>query len=110
MNREPRSKLQEDCISMMTANNNRSSKITVELKPGVGKTFIATYAISKIKLKPLIIAPTSLLKNQWCEEFQNVGIDKRDIARNIYDAPSKKVCVVTISSKIGSILAVAFHI
>ena len=35
MNRQPRSKLQEDCISMMTANNNKSSKITVELKPGV---------------------------------------------------------------------------
>lgn len=46
----------------------------------------------------MIVAPTSLLKNQWCEEFQNVGIDKRDIARDIYDAPNKKVCVVTISS------------
>lgn len=98
MNREPRSQLQEDCIKMMIDPNNRHSKLTIELKPGTGKTFIATYAISKIKLKPLIVAPTSLLKNQWCEEFQNVGIDKRDIARDIYDAPNKKVCVVTISS------------
>lgn len=51
-----------------------------------------------MKLKPLIVAPTSLLKNQWCEEFQGVGISKHDIARDIYDAPNKKVCVVTISS------------
>ena len=61
-------------------------------------TFIATYAISKLQLKPLIVAPTTLLKNQWCEEFESVGISKNDIARDIYDAPNKKVCVVTISS------------
>ena len=46
----------------------------------------------------MIVAPTSLLKNQWCEEFQNVGIDRHDIARDIYDAPNKKICVVTISA------------
>ena len=63
-----------------------------------GKTFIATYAISKLGLKPLIVAPTTLLKNQWCSEFQDVGIDKNDIATNVYDAPHKKVCVVTISA------------
>jgi len=61
-------------------------------------TFIATYAISKLCLKPLIVAPTTLLKKQWCEEFENVGISTSDIATNIFDAPSKKVCVVTISS------------
>jgi len=61
-------------------------------------TFIATYAISKLQLKPLIVAPTTLLKNQWCEEFQDVGIPRSDIATNIYDAPRKKLCVVTISS------------
>jgi superfamily II DNA or RNA helicase len=49
-------------------------------------------------LKPLIVAPTSLLKNQWCEEFEGVGISRKDIATDIYDAPNKKVCVVTISS------------
>ena len=36
MNREPRSKLQEDCIKMMTTSS--SDKITVELKPGVELT------------------------------------------------------------------------
>lgn len=61
-------------------------------------TFIATYAISKIQLKPLIVAPTSLLKNQWCEEFEGVGVPRSDIATDIYDAPNRKVCVVTISS------------
>ena len=98
MNREPRSPLQEDCIRMLTNPNNNGGKTTVELKPGTGKTFIATYAISKIQLKPLIVAPTSLLKNQWCEEFEGVGVPRSDIATDIYDAPSRKVCVVTISS------------
>lgn len=99
MNREPRSPLQEDCIKMLTDPSNSSGgKITIELKPGVGKTFIATYAISKIQLKPLIVAPTSLLKNQWCEEFEGVGIPRKDIATDIFDSPNKKVCVVTISS------------
>ena len=98
MNRQPRSPLQEDCIKAMIDPNRKNSKLTIELKPGTGKTFIATYAISKLGLKPLIVAPTTLLKNQWCSEFQDVGIDKNDIATNIYDAPHKKVCVVTISA------------
>jgi superfamily II DNA or RNA helicase len=98
MNRQPRSPLQEDCIRMLTNPNNNGGKTTVELKPGTGKTFIATYAISKIQLKPLIVAPTSLLKNQWCEEFEGVGVPRSDIATDIYDAPNRKVCVVTISS------------
>lgn len=96
MNREPRSKLQEDCIEKMIHSN--SNKITIELKPGVGKTFIATYATSKIQMKPLVIAPTTLLKNQWVEEFEGCGIPREDIATNIYDAPDKKLCVVTISA------------
>lgn len=98
MNRQPRSKLQEDCIRMLTDPSQRSNKVTIELKPGVGKTFIATYAISKIQLKPLIVAPTTLLKNQWCEEFEAVGIPRSDIATDIYNGPNKKLCVVTISS------------
>lgn len=61
-------------------------------------TFIALYAISKLGLKPLIIAPTTLLKNQWIENFTDLGIDNSDIATNIYDAPNKTFCVVTISS------------
>lgn len=51
-----------------------------------------------MKLKPLIVAPTSLLKNQWVENFEDVGIDRGDIATNIYDSPNKKLTVVTISS------------
>lgn len=98
MNRQPRSKLQEDCIKMMTDTKQASYKTTIELKPGVGKTFIATYAISILKMKPLIIAPTTLLKNQWVENFEDVGIDRNDIATNIYDSPNKKLTVVTISA------------
>lgn len=61
-------------------------------------TFIATYAASKIQMKPLVVAPTTLLKNQWIEEFEGCGIPRADIATNIHDAPNKKLCVVTISS------------
>jgi hypothetical protein len=96
MNREPRSELQEDCINMML--HNTSNKLTIELKPGTGKTFIATYATSKIQMKPLVIAPTTLLKNQWVEEFEGCGIPREDIATRIWDAPNKKLCVVTIAS------------
>lgn len=63
-----------------------------------GKTFIATYATSKLQLKPLVVAPTTLLKNQWVEEFIGCGIPREDIATRIWDAPNKKLCVVTISS------------
>lgn len=96
MDREPRSDLQRDCIKKMTESN--SPKLTIELKPGTGKTFISLYAISKLGLKPLIVAPTTLLKNQWIENFTDMGIPKDDIATNIYDGPNKTYCVVTISS------------
>lgn len=96
MNREPRSRLQEDCIKKATSGE--CTKLTMELKPGVGKTFIALYSASILKMKPLIVAPTSLLKNQWIENILELGIDKNDIATKIWDAPNKKVCVVTISS------------
>ena len=61
-------------------------------------TFIATYATSKLGLKPLVVAPTTLLKNQWVEEFVGCGIPKEEIATKIWDAPNKKMCVVTISA------------
>lgn len=61
-------------------------------------TFIALYSAAQLGLKPLIVAPTSLLKNQWIENIVELGIDKNDIATKIWDAPDKKVCVVTISS------------
>ena len=61
-------------------------------------TFIAMYSIAKIGYKALIIAPTTLLKKQWIEEFVNAGIDEKEIAKNIHDAPKKSVCVVTISA------------
>lgn len=61
-------------------------------------TFIALYAIAQLGLKPLIVAPTTLLKNQWIENLIELDIDKNDIATNIYDAPNKTFCVVTISA------------
>ena len=61
-------------------------------------TFIALYAIKKLGYKPLIVVPTTLLKNQWIECFVEAGIDMKDIATHISDAPKKKFCVVTVSA------------
>lgn len=66
-------------------------------------TFIALYASAKLGYKPLIVAPTSLLKNQWIDNIVELGIEKKEIATKIWDAPDKKVCVVTISSLEGAI-------
>ena len=61
-------------------------------------TFISMYSASKLGLKPLIVAPSTLLKNQWIENLEECGISRNTIATNIYDAPNKLCCVVTISS------------
>ena len=61
-------------------------------------TFMASYAISNLHLKPLIIAPTANLKNQWIENFENFGIERKDIATNIHDGKNKKMTIVTIAS------------
>ena len=59
---------------------------------------MALSVISQLGKKPLIIAPTALLKNQWIENFTDLGVPESDIATRIYDGPNKKVCVVTISA------------
>jgi superfamily II DNA or RNA helicase len=61
-------------------------------------TFMALYSISKLGKKPLIVAPTTLLKNQWIENLTDLGIDKEDIATKIQDSPNKTFTVVTITS------------
>lgn len=61
-------------------------------------TFISLYSISKLGLKPLIVTPSTLLKNQWIENLTDSGIDKNDIATSIFDGKHKKFTVVTISS------------
>lgn len=51
MNREPRSPLQEDCIRQML--NTKSSKITIELKPGVELIPAPAYGDVRVKYAPL---------------------------------------------------------
>lgn len=51
MNRQPRSKLQEDCINKMITSD--SSKITVELKPGVELIPAPAYGDVRVKYSPL---------------------------------------------------------
>ena len=46
----------------------------------------------------MIVAPTTMLKNQWIENLEELGINRKDIATKIWDAPNKTFCVVTISS------------
>lgn len=96
VSKNPRSELQKDCIDKLTTS--KSQKITVELKPGTGKTVIALKSISILGLKPLIVVPTTLLKNQWIENLIDEGIDEHDISTNIHEADNKKICVVTITS------------
>ena len=96
MTMKPRSKLQEDCIHAMISNTKH--KLAIEVRGGVGKTFMSSYAIAQMHLKPLIIAPTANLKNQWIENFENFGIERKDIATNIHDGKNKKLTVVTIAS------------
>lgn len=96
MTREPRSQLQKDCITKLTTSP--SEKITVELRPGTGKTFIALYSIAKLGVKPLIVTPSTLLKNQWIENLTDSGIPSDNIASDIYDSVHKDFCVVTITS------------
>ena len=61
-------------------------------------TFISLYSISKLGLKPLIVTPSTLLKNQWIENLIDSGIPAEDIAKNIFDGKNTKFTVVTISS------------
>ena len=53
---------------------------------------------SKLGLKPLIVTPSTLLKNQWIENIEECGIPRDEIATSIYDGANKKCCVVTITS------------
>lgn len=53
MNRQPRSKLQEDCIKMMTDTNKTSYKTTIELKPGVELIPAPAYGDVRVKYTPL---------------------------------------------------------
>ena len=62
MNREPRSKLQEDCIDMML--HNTSNKITIELKPGVELIPAPAYGDVRVKYTPL---------NCWDDDSNAMG-------------------------------------
>lgn len=53
MNRQPRSKLQEDCIKMMTNKVQNNYKTTIELKPGVELIPAPAYGDVRVKYTPL---------------------------------------------------------
>lgn len=86
----------EECRCIMV--NNDEHLYLTEDYIVTHNTFIALKSISTLGYKPLIVTPTTLLKNQWIENLEFEGIQTSDIAKNIYDAPNKKICVVTISS------------
>lgn len=60
-------------------------------------TFMSIYSIAKLGVKPLIIAPTTLIKNQWIENMIESGIAEEDIATRLEDGARKKVCIITIT-------------
>ena len=53
MNRQPRSKLQEDCIAKMIDPQHVNSKLTIELKPGVELIPAPAYGDVRVKYSPL---------------------------------------------------------
>ena len=62
MNRQPRSKLQEDCIHQMITS--KANKITIELKPGVELIPAPAYGDVRVKYSPL---------NCWDEDSNAYG-------------------------------------
>lgn len=87
---------QEKCRCIMV--NNAEHLYLTEDYIVTHNTFISLYSIAKLGLKPLIVTPSTLLKNQWVENLTDSGIPKEDIATNIFDGSHKKFTVVTISS------------
>lgn len=85
----------ENCRCIMVANSEHLYLTDEYLV--THNTFIALDSISKLGLKPLIVVPTTLLKNQWLENLIELGIEKNDIATDIRDATQCKFCISTIS-------------
>ena len=61
-------------------------------------TFIALYAISKLRKKTLIVCPTTNLKEQWIQELISLGFGKKMISTDIWHSADKPFTVTTISA------------
>lgn len=64
---KPRNQLQVDFINFVLENAKKKQKLAGILSPGVGKTFLACFCAISLKIKTLIIAPTSGIKEQWAD-------------------------------------------
>jgi superfamily II DNA or RNA helicase len=60
---EPRDKLQEDSIKFLIESKNH--QLALNTLPGTGKSFMVTYAITKLNERALIITHNEGLKQQW---------------------------------------------
>lgn len=71
---EPRGQIQENAINFLTAkdrfySNMNNPQLALNLDTGDGKTFCTISAISKFRLKAIIITHKKHLKEQWVDEF-----------------------------------------
>ena len=69
---KPRNQLQEDFISYALDKISKQQKIGGILSVGTGKTFMACYCAITARLKTLIIAPTSSIRQQWADTLTDM--------------------------------------
>lgn len=69
---KPRNQLQEDFISYALDKISKQQKIGGILSVGTGKTFMACYCAIAARLKTLIIAPTSSIRQQWADTLTDM--------------------------------------
>lgn len=77
--------IKDDCLSRM----NKYGCLLISLYPGAGKTCLAIYLATKIKLKTLIICHRVVLMEQWkesIERFSNATIEMIKPRKKIKDA------------------------
>lgn len=87
---DPRDKLQEDSIKFLLETAAQSG---LNLKMGLGKTFVTTYASTKLRERTLIITPNDSLKMQWINTYLKM-----------FDYRSKHLMNITGSNVMNDIL------
>ena len=66
---EPRNQLQKESIDFLCSGITQAG---LNLATGFGKTFCVAYAVTKMKLKTIIITPNESLKVQWIKTFTDM--------------------------------------
>lgn len=64
---KPRDQLQKDSIEFLTQESN--PQLGLNLKTGLGKTFVCAYASTELMDKTIVITPHTGLKTQWIDTY-----------------------------------------